>query len=113
MKAHIANTLKNLDKENGKQAGWEYVKYEIRKISIKFSKLLSKNTKTVTLLLKKPLKLLEYTANYLDIPEYISCKSKLDQFYEEKANGIRIRSKCDWYEYGEKSTKFFLNLEKI
>ena len=21
-------------------------------------------------------------------------------------------SKCDWYEYGEKSSKFFLNLEK-
>ena len=48
----------------------------------------------------------------MDNSEYISCKSKLDQFYKEKANGIRIRSKCDWYEYGEKSTKFFLILEK-
>ena len=44
--------------------------------------------------------------------EYISCKCKLDPFYEEKTNGISIRSKCDWYEYSEKSTKFFLNLEK-
>ena len=25
---------------------------------------------------------------------------------------MRIRSKCDWYKYGEKSSKFFLNLEK-
>ena len=25
---------------------------------------------------------------------------------------MRIRSKCDWHEYGEKSSKFFLNLEK-
>ena len=25
---------------------------------------------------------------------------------------LRIRGKCDWYKYGEKSTKFFLNLEK-
>ena len=25
---------------------------------------------------------------------------------------MRIRSKCNWYEQGEKSTKFFLNLEK-
>ena len=23
-----------------------------------------------------------------------------------------MRSKCDWYEHGEKSSKFFLNLEK-
>ena len=28
------------------------------------------------------------------------------------AEVIRIRSKCDWYEHGKKSTKFFLNLEK-
>ena len=47
--------------------------------------------------LKKNLKLLEYNVNYLDNSEYNLCKSKLDQFYEEKANGIRIRSKCDWY----------------
>ena len=26
--------------------------------------------------------------------------------------GYEVRSKCDWYENGEKSTKFFLNLEK-
>ena len=75
--------------------------------------MLSKNTKTQTLLLQKKLKLLECTTNYLDDSEYISCKSKLHQFYEEKTNGIRIRNKCDWYEYGEKSTKFFLNLERI
>ena len=28
------------------------------------------------------------------------------------SDGIRIRSKCEWHEHGEKSTKFFLNLEK-
>ena len=73
---------------------------------------MSKNTKTQTLLHEKKLKLLEYTANYLYNSKYISCKSKLNQFYEEKTNGFIIRSKCDWYKYGEKSTKFFLNLEK-
>ena len=80
MKALIANTHKSLDKENIRedQARWEYLKYEIRKFSIKFSKLLLKNMKTQTLLLEK--KKLECTANYLDNSEYISCKSKLDQF---------------------------------
>ena len=29
-----------------------------------------------------------------------------------KLEGLRIRSKCNWYEDGEKSSKFFLNLEK-
>ena len=44
--------------------------------------------------------------------EYIDCRDKLDKIYEQKINGIRIRSKCDWYEHGEKSSKIFLNLEK-
>ena len=64
---------------------WECLKYKIRKFLIKFSKLLSKNTKTQNFFLeKKKLKLLECTANYLDISEYISYKIKLDQFYEKK-----------------------------
>ena len=38
--------------------------------------------------------------------------SKLDEIYSRKTNGVRMRSKCDWYESGKKSNKFFLNLEK-
>ena len=37
-------------------------------------------------------------------------RNKLDKIYEQKSDGIRIRSKCDWYEHGEKPSKFFLNL---
>ena len=25
---------------------------------------------------------------------------------------VKICSKCEWYQHGEKTTKFFLNLEK-
>ena len=39
-------------------------------------------------------------------------KKELDSIYDHIAEGTRIQSKCDWYEHGEKSTKFFLNLEK-
>ena len=50
--------------------------------------------------------------NYVDNVDYKVCKQQLDAIYEEKAKGIKIRSKCNWYELGEKSTKFLLNLEK-
>ena len=30
---------------------------------------------------------------------------------KKKAKGIKIRSKCNWYELGEKSTRFFVNLK--
>ena len=44
--------------------------------------------------------------------EDIDCRNKLNKIYKQKINGIKIRSKSDWYEYGEKSSIFFLNLEK-
>ena len=34
-----------------------------------------------------------------------------DSIYEQIAKGAIIRSKATWYEKGEKSNKFFLNLE--
>ena len=39
-------------------------------------------------------------------------KEKLELFYEEKVKGIVIRARARWHEYGERSTKYFLNLEK-
>ena len=36
-------------------------------------------------------------------------KNELDEIHDQIAEDIRIRSKCDWYEHGE---KFFLNLKK-
>ena len=42
----------------------------------------------------------------------IILKTKLKKYMGKKAEGTRIRSKCLWYERGEKLSKFFLNLEK-
>ena len=47
-----------------------------------------------------------------NIQSYNIYKKELDSIHDHIAEGIRIRSKCDCYEYGKKSTKFFLNLEK-
>ena len=44
--------------------------------------------------------------------EYINCKNKLDEVYDDIPEGIKVRSECQRYEKGEKSIKFFLNLEK-
>lgn len=32
--------------------------------------------------------------------------------YGHIAEGIKVQSKCGWYGYGEKCTKFFMNLER-
>ena len=48
------------------------------------------------------------------LSKYNSVKNELDVIYDRIREGIRIRSKCDWYEHSEKLTFFFffLNLEK-
>ena len=40
-------------------------------------------------------------------------KCELDEIYDKIAEGVRVRSRCQQYEEGEKSNKFFLNLEKV
>ena len=58
--------------------------------------------------LKKKLKNFE---NVLDndgkLESYHNIKDKIEEIYEKKAEGARIRSKCLWYEEGEKSLIFF------
>ena len=41
-----------------------------------------------------------------------AAKESLEAFYNEKLNGVIIRARARWHEHGEKSSKYFLNLEK-
>ena len=47
-----------------------------------------------------------------NIEEHHRYKDDLDEIYDNIAEGVNIRCKCQWYEEGKKSTKCFLNLEK-
>ena len=49
--------------------------------------------------------------NSNNLRKYESLTNDSELIYDHVIEGVRIRSKCDWYEQGEKSTKFFLNLE--
>ena len=40
------------------------------------------------------------------------CKLELENIYDKKAEGAKLRTKCEWYQHGEKWTNSFLNLEK-
>ena len=114
MKFHIKNTLETLKIEGitDFQVRWKFLKYEITKFSIELSKLQAQNSKKGGKNLENKLKKLETNTNYIKNSEYVDCTNKLDKIYEQKMNGMRIRSKCDWYEYGEDSSKFLLNFEK-
>ena len=46
------------------------------------------------------------------LEEYYKYKNELESIYNFIAEGIILRSKASWYEHGEKSSKYFFNLEK-
>ena len=46
------------------------------------------------------------------IADHSTAKLELEKIYEYITDGIIMRSKSQWYEEGEKSTKYFLSLEK-
>ena len=39
-------------------------------------------------------------------------ESELEALYDQKVEGIIVRSRARWHEHGEKNSKYFLNLEK-
>ena len=84
----------------------------MRKFSRKFSKILAKELGEELRILENKLKLHEKSLKCFENEDYLRCKLRLKEIYKIKANSVKIRIKCDWYEYGEKSSKFILNLEK-
>ena len=44
--------------------------------------------------------------------EYEDCKDRLESFYNNITKSLILRSKAEWYRIGEKSNKYFYNLEK-
>ena len=44
--------------------------------------------------------------------EYQEAKAELETMYNHITESIITRSRCDWYEQGEKSSRYFLGVEK-
>ena len=77
---------KTILKENiiDEQMIWEYVKYEIRKFAISFSKQYVKDKRTKTFILEKKLKQLQANANFYLDEHYLECKNNIKQIYQKR-----------------------------
>ena len=49
----------------------------------------------------------------LELEECDNVKCEIEQYYEQKAKGTLIRSRCKFIKKYEKPSKYFLNLEKV
>ena len=96
---------------------WELTKIRVKEIAIKYC-----NSRQFRL--SNEIRQLEKTIHHLDkkiqsniehealITERNYTKDKLDILYEDKAIGAQIRSKVKYIEEGERSTSYFIGIEK-
>ena len=112
------NRLLDTEKENflqtkSKKLFWEGLKQKIKQTSIEFSAKIAKDEKGRIRKLEMEIQNL----NDSNIPEEIknqiilTKQTEIDEFYEKRAEGARIRSRVNWWEKGEKSNNYFLRLE--
>ena len=95
-----------------KRAKWDWLKFKIKTSSIAYSKQLSKDQQRreeeLNSKYQEVLKKFQETTRL----ETKKLKNELEAIYDEKVEGIIIRSRARWHEHGEKNSKYFLNLEK-
>ena len=95
---------------------WDWVKYNLRAHAIRHSSRKEKQRKETETKLQNELKVrkqvFESNCNDSNATLFDVAQKQLESFYEEKTRGIIVRARARWHEYGEKTTKYFLNLEK-
>ena len=95
---------------------WDWLKYNIRTHAKQHSKRRARERNEKENRLEKEYakakQVFEADPNNTNSNILNSSKENLEAFYDEKLNGVIIRARARWHEHGEKSSKYFLNLEK-
>jgi hypothetical protein len=120
IKETINQTLNELSDIKDLTLIWDVIKIRIKEMSIKYSIQSLKKEKCEIKQLEQKLGDMEimHIAGNMDICEQDlnDIKSRIKDAYDEKAlnqaRADQIRSRAQYIEEGEKSTKFFLSLEK-
>ena len=112
MRNHLHSLNATLDNFSNPHLKWEYLKYEARKFSIAFSK--EKILQDSRLKSYHENIVMQYTStvNKPSDSLYAESKAFIEAYFNKKTQGAILRSNCKRYEYNEKSSKYFLNLEK-
>ncbi len=95
---------------------WEYFKLRVKQFSIVYGIAQAQMFKDKCKILESKLDQLDMklmnTPDRSLLEERKEVKEQLNEVYYNKSKGYQIRSRAKWVEEGEKSTKYFLNLEK-
>ena len=116
MKSEIVKYDMELSEINDPRIIWDYLKYRMRQFARRYSidkaRGRRENRKALEQKVKELESLISTGAEECSLQECNKCKQDLEEIYNYITEDIILRSKTDWYELGENSTKYFLNLEK-
>ena len=100
---------------------WELIKINVKEWSIQYckkakKKIVQQETRLETEIddIEERLEAMETdnTESNALIKERCNLESELNELYEMKIRGAQIRPRAEWVENGERSSKYFLGLEK-
>ncbi len=94
-----------------KRQWWENVKFEIKKYSINYCKILQRVKRAKENEIRRSLKE-ELNNKEVNVQKVFEMEEKLKKIEEEKCKGAMLRSKAKYTIEGEKCNRFFFNLEK-
>ena len=89
---------------------WDFLKYEIQKFTFSYSTTTANLKREKVSFLEQRLKDLEPNVNNEETKSQF--QGNVNGIYEKISTHIETRSRCKWYEFGKKSNKYLLNLEK-
>ena len=86
-------------------------KYKVRSFSVAY--VLAQNSRQLQKGLQQKITTFEQNLSTKEnLNEYMNTKKEFNKLHDKIADGVKIHSKCNWYQHEEKYTSFFLNLEK-
>ena len=91
---------------------WEYLKYRIREVVMKFSCNSASEINLIVAQLSDKLSEIEENLETADTDLLIKTKADLNDLTQGKAKSCIFRSNVTFAELGEKSTSYYLNMEK-
>ena len=116
LKKEISDFVKQASTLQNPASRWEYLKFKCREYARNYSMRAAKMRKSRRIFLERKVAELEVliASNSDDQvhKEYNQYKMEFETLYDYITAGLILRSKTSWYEHGEKSSKYFLNVEK-
>ena len=108
-------TLEEYGEHVPKSVLWEYLKIKIKEFTISYCIARSHCNKQLIKDLEDKIDAIDQCNENFDCQKSLErkqLKQKLDNLYESRTKGYHVRSRAKWVESGEKSTGYFLGLEK-